>query len=132
MCLTTFIITIMTAKRACTISELKDKLDADCFLYLVRKDRRKLSRATQLLKTNEEIKEVVMKMEMEPKVEEEMKRGEWSTRRDGRGMDSRLTNCYCPSSYNTKEDAATMTSTQSIHLLLILSDQHDHKSMKMM
>ena len=25
-----------------------------------------------------------------------------------------------------------MTSTQSINLLLILSDQHDHKSMKMM
>ena len=62
----------MAAKRACTISELKGKLDADCFLYLVRKDKRKFSRATQLLKTNEEIK-VVRKMEL--KVEEEMKGG---------------------------------------------------------
>ena len=61
---------IMAAKRACTISELKGKLDADCFLYLVRKDKRKFSRATQLLQTNEEII-VVRKMEL--KVEEEMK-----------------------------------------------------------
>ena len=38
----------------------------------MRKDKRKFSRATQLLKTNEEIK-VVRKMEM--KVEEEMKGG---------------------------------------------------------
>ena len=60
----------MVAKRACTISELKGKLDADCFLYLVRKDKKKFSRATQLLKTNEEIK-VVRKMKL--KVEEEMK-----------------------------------------------------------
>ena len=75
----------MTAKRACTISEL-NKLDADCFLYLVRKDKRKFSRATQLLKTNEEIK-VVRKMEL--KVEEEMKGGgrgdEEEMNRDGKG-----------------------------------------------
>ena len=68
-------------------------------------------------------------------MEKEMKRGEWSARRDargdGRGMDSRLANCYCPSTYNTKEDAATMTSKQSIQLLLILSNQHDHECMKM-
>jgi transcription initiation factor TFIID subunit 13 len=45
--------------RALEISDLAGmKLDKECFMYLVRKDRRKFNRACSLVKANEELKRV--------------------------------------------------------------------------
>ena len=44
------------AQRAKEISDLRGKMDKECFLYVVRKDRSKFSRVCQLLKANEELK----------------------------------------------------------------------------
>lgn len=44
------------AVRAKEISDLRGKMDKECFLYVVRKDRSKFSRVCQLLKANEELK----------------------------------------------------------------------------
>ena len=44
------------ALRAKEISDLRGKMDKECFLYVVRKDRSKFSRVCQLLKANEELK----------------------------------------------------------------------------
>jgi transcription initiation factor TFIID subunit 13 len=46
------------ARRAAEVAELRGKLDKECFMFLVRKDRRKFSRVHKLLKTNEEIKNI--------------------------------------------------------------------------
>lgn len=45
----------LTAK-AVNIAEMTGKLDKDCFMYLVRKDRKKFNRVHQLLTTNDYIK----------------------------------------------------------------------------
>jgi hypothetical protein len=42
--------------RAVQVSEMRGKLDKECFLYVVRKDRRLFNRAARLLKAHEEIK----------------------------------------------------------------------------
>jgi hypothetical protein len=42
--------------RAVQVSELRGKLDKECFLYVVRKERRLFNRAARLLKSHEEIK----------------------------------------------------------------------------
>ena len=44
--------------RAVGVSEMRAKLDKECFLYVVRKDRRLFNRAARLLKSHEEIKRV--------------------------------------------------------------------------
>jgi transcription initiation factor TFIID subunit 13 len=44
--------------RALEIAELRgDKLDKDCFLYVVRKEKQKFARIQQLLQANEELKQ---------------------------------------------------------------------------
>lgn len=42
--------------RSMNIAEIRGKLDRECFMYLVRKDRRKFNRIQTLLQANEEIK----------------------------------------------------------------------------
>lgn len=42
--------------RAVNVAELTGKLDKDCFLYVVRKDRKKFNRVHKLLNASEEIK----------------------------------------------------------------------------
>ena len=44
------------AERAKEVSELRGKLDKECFMYVVRKDRSKFTRVCQLLSANEELK----------------------------------------------------------------------------
>lgn len=44
------------ARRAKEVSELRGKLDKECFMYVVRKDRSKFTRVCQLLTANEELK----------------------------------------------------------------------------
>ena len=44
--------------RALQLSEITGTLDKECFMYLVRKDRRKFNRIHQLLTSNEEIQNV--------------------------------------------------------------------------
>ena len=44
------------ASRAKEVSELRGKLDKECFMYVVRKDRSKFTRICQLLTANEELK----------------------------------------------------------------------------
>jgi transcription initiation factor TFIID subunit 13 len=51
------------ADRALDIAELRGKLDKECFMFLVRKDRKKFSRVHKLLKSNEELK-TVQKVEL--------------------------------------------------------------------
>ena len=51
------------AERAVEVGELRGKLDKECFMFLVRKDRKKFSRVHKLLKTNEELK-VVNKVDL--------------------------------------------------------------------
>ena len=51
------------AVRALEIAELRGKLDKECFMFLVRKDRKKFSRVHKLLKSNEELK-TVQKVEL--------------------------------------------------------------------
>ena len=51
------------AVRALEIAELRGKLDKECFMFLVRKDRKKFSRVHKLLKSNEELK-TVQKLEL--------------------------------------------------------------------
>jgi transcription initiation factor TFIID subunit 13 len=46
------------SERALQVAELRGKLDKECFMFLVRKDRRKFSRVHKLLKANEDIKKV--------------------------------------------------------------------------
>lgn len=46
------------ASRAENISELRGKLDKECFMFLVRKDRKKFNRIHKLLKTNEELNNI--------------------------------------------------------------------------
>lgn len=46
------------AGRALEIADLRGKLDKECFMFLVRKDRKKFSRVHKLLKSNEELKSV--------------------------------------------------------------------------
>lgn len=43
-------------QQARQMAELRGKLDADCFLFLMRKDPRKHNRLLQLLQANEELK----------------------------------------------------------------------------
>ena len=69
---------------------------------------------------------------MEPKVEEEMKRGEWSTRRDGRGMDSRQLLLSLFIQYEGRCSYYDEHTEHPATTVLILSDQHDHECMKMM
>ena len=54
--------------RALQVADLRPngKLDKECFLYLVRKDRNKFQRVNNLLATNKEIKKV-QKVEIEEK-----------------------------------------------------------------
>ena len=54
-------------ERAIVVSELTGKLDKECFMYVVRKDRKKFNRIHQLITTNEELKEV-QKVEFEQEV----------------------------------------------------------------
>lgn len=42
--------------RAVQVSEMRGKLDKECFLYVVRKDRRLFNRAARLLKAHDDIK----------------------------------------------------------------------------
>lgn len=49
--------------RAMKVSELTGSLDKDCFLYVVRKDRKKFNRVHKLLSAFDEIKKV-QKLEM--------------------------------------------------------------------
>ncbi len=49
--------------RAAQIATMRGKMDKECFMFVVRKDRRKFSRVHTLLKANEELKSV-QKMEM--------------------------------------------------------------------
>lgn len=42
--------------RATNVANVRKKLDKECFMYLVRKDRRKFIRIQKLLKANEELK----------------------------------------------------------------------------
>jgi transcription initiation factor TFIID subunit 13 len=49
--------------RAAQIATMRGKMDKECFMFVVRKDRRKFSRIHTLLKANEELKSV-QKMEM--------------------------------------------------------------------
>ena len=42
--------------RAVQIADIRGKLDKECFMFVVRKDRRKFSRIHKLLKTNEDLK----------------------------------------------------------------------------
>jgi hypothetical protein len=51
------------AARAKEVSDLRGKLDKECFMYVVRKDRSKFSRVCQLLSANEELKSA-QKMEL--------------------------------------------------------------------
>lgn len=51
------------ALRAKDVSELRGKLDKECFMFVVRKDRSKFSRVCQLLSANEELKNA-QKMEL--------------------------------------------------------------------
>ena len=51
------------AARAVAIADLRGKLDKECFMFLVRKDRKKFSRVHRLLKSNEELK-TVQKVEL--------------------------------------------------------------------
>lgn len=51
------------AVRAKEVSDLRGKMDKECFMYVVRKDRSKFSRACQLLKANDELKSA-QKMEL--------------------------------------------------------------------
>jgi transcription initiation factor TFIID subunit 13 len=51
------------AVRALEVADLRGKLDKECFLFLVRKDRKKFSRVHKLLKSNEELK-TVQKVEL--------------------------------------------------------------------
>jgi len=44
--------------KAQNVAELTGSLDRDCFMYLIRKDRRKFNRVHQLITTNEYIKRV--------------------------------------------------------------------------
>ena len=46
------------AERAVEVAELRGKLDKECFMFLVRKDRKKFNRVHKLIKTNEELKTV--------------------------------------------------------------------------
>ncbi len=52
--------------RALQISEMRGKLDKECFMFVVRKDRRKFSRINNLLKANEELKAVQKEELAEP------------------------------------------------------------------
>ena len=52
--------------RAVQVSELRGKLDKECFMFVVRKDRRKFSRINSLLKANEELKAVQKEELAEP------------------------------------------------------------------
>lgn len=49
--------------RALDVAELRGKLDKECFMFLVRKDRKKFTRVHKLLKSNEELK-TVQKVEL--------------------------------------------------------------------
>ena len=42
--------------RASQIADIRGKLDKECFMFVVRKDRRKFSRIHSLLKANEDLK----------------------------------------------------------------------------
>ncbi len=42
--------------KAVEIADLRGKFDKDCFIFLIRKDRRKLKRVNELLRANEELK----------------------------------------------------------------------------
>mmetsp|Transcript_6835 Transcript_6835/g.6139 ORF Transcript_6835/g.6139 Transcript_6835/m.6139 type:complete len:119 (-) Transcript_6835:8-364(-) len=44
--------------RALLVSEITGKLDKECYMYLVRKDRKKFNRIHKLLVANDEIKSV--------------------------------------------------------------------------
>ena len=59
------------AARAKQVAEVRgNKLDKDCFLYIIRKDRPKFARACQLLKTNEELKSV-QRLELKEQAEQQ-------------------------------------------------------------
>lgn len=49
--------------RAAQIADIRGKLDKECFMFVVRKDRRKFSRIHKLLKANEDLKNA-QKVEM--------------------------------------------------------------------
>lgn len=51
------------AVRAKDVSDLRGKMDKECFMYVVRKDRSKFTRVCQLLKANDELKNA-QKMEL--------------------------------------------------------------------
>jgi hypothetical protein len=44
--------------KALEVAEVTGKLDKECFMFLVRKDRHKFSRVNRLIKANEELKRV--------------------------------------------------------------------------
>ena len=46
------------ASRALDVAEVTGKLDKECFMFLVRKDRLKFNRIQKLIKANEELKSV--------------------------------------------------------------------------
>jgi hypothetical protein len=46
------------SNRAINTSEMRGKLDKECFLYVVRKERRLFNRAARLLKAHEELRSV--------------------------------------------------------------------------
>jgi transcription initiation factor TFIID subunit 13 len=45
-------------REAQEVADFTSKLDKNCFLFVIRKDRRKFTRAVQLLKANDEIRRV--------------------------------------------------------------------------
>jgi transcription initiation factor TFIID subunit 13 len=45
-------------ERALSIAEMRGRLDKECFLFLVRKDKAKFHRVRKLLELNEELKSV--------------------------------------------------------------------------
>lgn len=60
-CTITIAIYLPTSKyidRAIEVSDYTGRMEKECFLYAVRKDRRKFSRAYSLLRANEELKAV--------------------------------------------------------------------------
>lgn len=55
------------AVRALEVAYVRAKLDKECFMFLVRKDRKKFSRVHKLIKTNEELK-TVRKIELNEEI----------------------------------------------------------------
>jgi hypothetical protein len=58
------------AHRAEAVAELRGKLDKECFMFVVRKDRLKFNRVHRLLQANEELKNA-RQVEFKEKEEEE-------------------------------------------------------------